>query len=167
MALQWYALRSKPHKEEAVLHQVVTRGYEVFYPRLRVKPVNPRARKIQPYFPGYMFIRVDLEEAGLSTFQWMTHTAGLVNFGGEPAIVPAALIHAIQRRVAEIEINRGEPVDDLHSGDRIRIQYGPFLGYEAIFDARVSGTERVRVLLKLLNDRLVLLELDADIVERA
>jgi len=68
MALQWYALRSKPHKEEAVLHQVVTRGYEVFYPRLRVKPVNPRARKIQPYFPGYMFIHVDLEEAGLSTF---------------------------------------------------------------------------------------------------
>jgi len=77
------------------------------------------------------------------------------------------LIHAVQRRVAEIETSRCELVENLHSGDRIRIQYGPFLGYEAIFDTRVSGTERVRVLLKLLNDRLVLVELDADTVERA
>ncbi len=33
------------------------------------------------------------------------------------------------------------------------ITSGPFAGYEAIFDARLSGGERVRVLLTMLNDR--------------
>jgi len=42
------------------------------------------------------------------------------------------------------------------------ISDGPFAGYEAIFDARVPGSERVRVLLQLLNSqRQVPLELTA------
>ena len=102
MAEHWYALRSKPRKEEVVWRQVRTQGYEIFYPRLKVNPVNPRARKLRPYFPGYMFVSVDLGEAGLSTFQWMPHAMGIVCFGEEPAIVPEHLIHAIRKRVDEI-----------------------------------------------------------------
>jgi len=165
MALQWYALRSKPRKEDAVWKQVSTRGFDVFYPRLRVQPINPRARHIRPYFPGYMFVRADLEEVGVSVFQWMTHTVGLVCFGGEPAIVPDPLITALQRRVAEIDSAGGELYEKLHSGDRIRIHYGPFEGYEAIFDARLPGMERVRVLLKLLGNRFVPVELSASHIQ--
>jgi transcriptional antiterminator RfaH len=57
-------------------------------------------------------------------------------------------------------------VDELQNGDKIRIQYGPFQGYEAIFNTRIPGTERVRVLLKLLSDRLVSIELNADTINR-
>ena len=39
-------------------------------------------------------------------------------------------------------------------------------GYRAIFDARLPGTERVRVLLKMLNDRYVPLEVDLELLER-
>jgi hypothetical protein len=42
----------------------------------------------------------------------------------------------------------------------------PFAGYEAIFDMRVSGTERVRVLLKLLSRQEVPLELSAGQIQR-
>lgn len=160
MALRWYALRSKPRQEEMVWRQIKGQGFEVFYPRLRAHPVNPRARKIKPYFPGYMFVQVDLEEAGISTFQWMPHSLGLVSFGGEPAVVTDALIHAIRTRIEEIEAAGGEIYDGLHQGDRVFIKYGPFAGYEAMFDVRVSGTERVRIFLKWLSGRLVPLELD-------
>ncbi len=160
MALQWYALRSKPQKEEIVWRQVGSRGFEVFYPRLYIKPVNPRARHIRPYFPGYLFIRADLVEVGISTFQWMAHTTGLVSFGGEPAIVPDNLINAIQNRMDELKAENYEINENFHNGDRIRIHYGPFKGYEAIFDARIPGSERVRVLLKLLGDRYVPVEMD-------
>ena len=64
MAHQWYALRSKTRKEDIVWKQVNSRGIEVFFPRIRVHPVNPRSRKIKPYFPGYMFVRLDLAEMG-------------------------------------------------------------------------------------------------------
>jgi len=157
---QWYALRSKPRKEYAVWKYASNLGYEVFYPRLIVQPVNPRASKIRPYFPGYLFVHVNLETSGISTFQWMTNAIGLVSFGGEPAVVPEALINAIKQRMQEIQEAGGELFEQLQSGDQIHIEYGPFQGYEAIFDARLPGTARVRVLLHLLSDQYVSLELN-------
>lgn len=161
MALHWYALRSKPRKEDVVWKQVRLLGFEVFYPFLRVNPINPRSRKYRPYFPGYLFVRADVEAVGLSTFQWLPHSTGLVSFGGEPAPVPDNLVYAIRERVEEIAKAGGEVFDGLHKGDVVRINYGPFEGYEAIFDARLPGTERVRVLLQFLSDRYVSIELDA------
>ncbi len=166
MALHWYALRSKPRKEEIAWKQVKDRGFEIFYPRMRVNPVNPRARKLKPYFPGYMFIRVDLDEIGLSALQWMPHTLGLVSFGGEPAIVPDNLVIAIKHRVEEIAQAGGIVFDGLKKGDRVKIDHGPFEGYEAIFDTRIPGTERVRILLKLISERQVPVEMDASQIRR-
>jgi transcription antitermination factor NusG len=161
MPIHWYALRSKPRKEDVVWKQVKDRGIEVFMPRLRVHPVNPRARKLVPYFPGYLFVQADIESVGLSTFQWLPYSTGLVSFGGEPAQVPDHLIIAIQKRVEEIAAVGGEIFDGLKQGDVVQINYGPFQGYEAIFDARLPGTVRVRVLLQFLSDRRVPVVLDA------
>lgn len=166
MRRHWYALRSKPRKEEVLWRQLRAQEYEVFFPRLRVHPVNPRSRKWAPYFPGYMFIQVDLEEVGLSTFQWMPHAIGLVSFDGEPASVPDNLVYAIKKRVEELAAAGGELFAGLKPGDPVRISDGPFAGYEAIFDARIPGSERVRVLIQMLSDRRILVELKAGLVER-
>jgi transcription antitermination factor NusG len=167
MSNYWYALRSKPRKEDVVWRQVRMHDIEVFYPRLKVQPVNPRSRKVRPYFPGYMFVKVEIEEVGLSTFQWMPHALGLVCFGDEPAIVPDNLIYEISKRVDEIAAAGGELFDGLSQGDQVMISDGPFSGYEAIFDVRIPGSERVRVLLQLLNSqRQVPVELDSGQIER-
>lgn len=167
MAYQWYALRSKPRKEEVVWRQIRTQGFETFYPRLRVNPVNPRSRKVRPYFPGYLFVFADLEEVGVSIFQWMPHAMGLVSFGGEPANVPENLIHALRKRVEEIAAAGGEVFDGLQPGDVVRISDGPFRGFEAIFDTRLPGSARVRVLLELLgSQRRVPVELSAGQIQR-
>jgi len=163
----WYALRSKPRKEDIVWKQLQLQGFNAYYPRLRVRRVNPRARKVVPYFPGYLFINVDLDQIGLSALQWMPHTLGLVSFGDEPAIVPDSLIHSIRKRVDEINFAGGELLDGLTQGDIVIISDGPFQGYEAIFDARLPGSERVRVLLELLsNQRRVPVEMSVNQIER-
>jgi len=161
MSRYWYAINSHPNKEEILWRNLLSQGIEVFYPRLRVTPVNPRSRKIRPYFPGYMFVRTDLEASGRSAFQWMPYAKGLVSAGGEPVSVSDGLIAAIRARVEQIEVAGGEALVGLNPGDIVVIDDGPFEGYEAIFDVRISGTERVRVLLKLLNARQVSVELKA------
>jgi transcriptional antiterminator RfaH len=167
MAIHWYALRSKPRKEEVVWRQVRSQGFDSFYPRLRIHPVNPRSKKVRPYFPGYLFVYADLEEVGISVFQWMPHAMGLVSFGGEPASVPENLIYSLRKRVEELAEAGGELFDGLKPGDVVRISEGPFRGYEAIFDARLPGNERVRVLLELLsNQRRVPIELNTGQIER-
>jgi transcription antitermination factor NusG len=166
MPIHWYTLHSHPHKEEILARQVESHGIQVFYPRLRVQPVNPRSRKIRPYFPGYMFVHVDIEATGLSLFQWMPFSSGLVTFGGEAAIVPDALIHAIRQRVEEIAAAGGELFAELHHGDPIVIHDGPFAGYEGIFDVRLPGSERVRILLKMLSSRHLPVELHAGQIQK-
>ncbi len=161
MTQRWYVIRSKPRKEELLAEQMELRRLEIFNPMVRVQTVNPRARKVRPYFPGYVFVHLDLERSGTFSIQYIPGAGGLVAFGGEVADVPDGLVHAIQRRVDEINAAGGELFDVLRMGDTVTIHSGPFAGYEAIFDARLPGTERVRVLLKLLKDRQVQVDLPA------
>ena len=37
-------------------------------------------------------------------------------------------------------------------GETVMVHSGPFAGYEAIFDVRLPGTERVRILLKIAQE---------------
>jgi len=157
----WYVLHSHPNKEDLLWQQLLAREIEVFYPRIQANPVNPRARKIKPYFPGYLFVCADLEQLGLSTLQWMPYGTGLVMFGGEPSALTENIVQLIQQRVDEINAAGGEVLDALKPGDRVVIQDGPFEGYEGIFDMRLSGKERVRVLLQMLGARKVPVELKA------
>jgi transcriptional antiterminator RfaH len=166
MSVNWYVLRSKPNKEELLWEQLSIRKVEAFYPRLRVQPVNPRSRKIKAYFPGYVFVHVDLEETGLSTLQWMPGATGFVSFDSQPSIVPDALIAAVKKKVDAINVAGGELFHGLKQGDLVEIQSGPFAGYEAIFDARLPGSERVRVLLKMLQGRAAKMEIPAGLLER-
>jgi transcription antitermination factor NusG len=166
MAQKWYAYQSHPNKEIALSHQVQARGFEFFLPQIRVQPVNPRARKIRPYFPGYLFIHIDLIDVGITDLNRIPYSKGVVTFGGEPAIVPDHLIQSIQQRLTGGSGLQGGKIENLRSGEQVRIEAGPFAGYEAIFDTQLSGSERVRVLLKMLSDRHIMVELNSDQISK-
>ena len=170
MTACWYVLHSKPNHEELLWEQLSNRKVETFYPRIRVQTVNPRARKVKPYFPGYVFIHADLEQVAPSTLQWMPGVRGFVSFDSQPSMVPDVLIHVVKKRVDEINAagpESRELFEGLKHGDQVEIQSGPFAGYEAIFDARLPGSERVRVLLKILQGKsLTKMEIPAGLLER-
>jgi transcription antitermination factor NusG len=161
MTMRWVVLRSKPRKEEFLAEQMQIRKLDIFNPRIRVQTVNPRARKIRSYFPGYLFVHLDADKVNTASMQYIPGAAGIVSFGGVVADVPDALIHAIQKRVDEINRSGGELFDGLKIGAAVIVHSGPFTGYEAIFDARLPGSDRVRVLLKLLRNRQMPLDLPA------
>ena len=80
--------------------------------------------------------------------------------------MPDNLLNAIRLRVDEINAAGGELFDALKAGDSVVIESGPFAGYEAIFDARLPGADRVRVLLKLLRRRQLPVELPVAQIRR-
>jgi len=162
---KWYVIRSKPRRERFVSEQLASQGMEVFFPAVKVHPINPRAARERAYFPSYLFAHVDLAEVGLTKLRWLPAAVGLLEFGGEPAIVPETLIVQLRRRVASIQAAGGIVFADLKKGEPVKITSGPFAGYEAIFDLRLKGSERVRVLLELLR-RQVTVELDAGSIRK-
>ncbi len=109
MSLAWYVLHSKPNKEEFLRQQLTSRQVDHFYPTVVVTPVNPRSRKIRPFFPGYLFVHMDLDEVNQSpSLQWMPGAVGLVAFDGKAAEVPDGLIAALKQRLGEDAILRKE-----------------------------------------------------------
>lgn len=162
--MSWYVMHSKPNKEELLYEQLRIHEIDAYYPRIKVQPVNPRARKRKPYFPGYLFIKADLDALGLSTLKWMPGALGLVDFGSQPATVPDELLQAIREKV-ELANSSEKQAEKFKFGQAVTIHSGPFAGYHAIFDSCLSGQERVRVLLRLLSDRQVSVELFAKQIE--
>ena len=159
MASTWYVMQSKPNKEDFLCGQLQLNNLEAFCPHIRVQPVNPRSRKNKPYFPGYVFVQLDLENIKRSNLAWMPGATGFVSFDGKPADVPESLVQAVRKRVDQINEAGGELLVGLKPGGKVQIEDGPFAGYEAIFVGRLSGADRVRVLLKILQNRQVPLEL--------
>ena len=157
--IHWYVMHSKPRKEAFLRERLRIQRVEVYCPLVRVNPVNPRARKEQPFLPGYLFVHVDFEKTPISEFRGISGSIGLVCYGGEPAYVGDALIQEIQKQVDEITDSAYNYVDRFRSGDLVVINDGPFATYKAMFDCRLSGSDRVRVLLELLQDQKIRLEL--------
>lgn len=164
---KWHVAHSKPRSEELLWKQFCLRRIESYYPRIEVQPVNPRARKVQPYFPGYLFVHVDLDVVGRSAVEWVPGAVGLVCFGDEPASVSDALIASIRQRVESLGLIPEKKPFPFHKGDAVVVQDGAFAGYAGIFDVQLSGSERVRVLLSLLNRRQVAVELSASCLQLA
>jgi transcription antitermination factor NusG len=159
----WYALHSHPNKESYLYAELTSRGIQAYYPCLHVKPVNPRSHTIRPYFPGYLFVYIDNARIWESEFKWMPHAYGLVCFGDTPASVPEALINRIRQQLDQAASQKNNC--NFQKGENVQLRGEIFNGCEAIFDTSIEGTERVRVLLKILNNNQIPLELNLNQIE--
>ena len=163
---EWYAVQTKPRKEfVACAALACIGGVKAYLPALHVEPVNPRARKIRPFFPGYLFVSIDLIEVGLSTLQWVPGVARVIGCGSQPVSIPPAVIEEIRRRVQEVQANGVFGEGQFRRGDRVRIMKGPFEGFEGMFDTRIGGRTRARILIEFLG-RLTATKLDVRHLEK-
>jgi transcriptional antiterminator RfaH len=159
MAPSWYILRSKPNKEEFFWGQLIAHFIEVYYPYIRAKVVSPRTYKDKPFFPGHLFIYVDILEITPSLLNWLPGSRGLVMNNALPVLVPDMLIASIHYKVDQINEGGGETVRGLQAGEIFNMQESFRAGYETIFDSCLSGNERVHRLLSLLRGEQLSLEL--------
>lgn len=157
----WHVLCSKPNKEQFLADQLESRNIEYFYPNIVVNPVNPRSRKIRAFFPGYLFVHTDLVINNSILFERIPGSQGLVFVGGEVGYIPENILHAIRVKVENINEAGGEFFQALNKGDSVKVHTGPFEGYEAIFDSKIDGTERVKILLTMVKGRKLPVEIPA------
>jgi transcriptional antiterminator RfaH len=88
-----------------------------------------------------------------------------VRFGESPAAVPDSVVEGIRRHVDALNEGGGvAAVKRMKPGQAVEIMEGPFAGYEAVFDAHLSGNARVRVLLKLLKSQQLPVEMPASLL---
>jgi transcriptional antiterminator RfaH len=137
--------------EACVAAQLSIHRIEFYYPTIQSRPVNPRSRKITPFFPGYLFVHLDLESTNTAVLKWIPGTVGLVKFDNNPAHVPDGIIAAIRHRVQKLGCSVNS---DFHfeSGEAVRVMEGPFAGLRGVFDLNIPGNKRARILLEVLSE---------------
>jgi len=160
----WYTLYTKPHKEHAVLGFLHEQGFTAYLPEEPNLIQRRDRRSHRPFFPQYLFLQHPGGEFSCENIKWTPGLRTVVSFGGSPASVPDALIRYIRERLEERAARKDLP---FRPGQKVRFARGPFRGIEAVFDGRLSGKDRVRVLLDIVSRAQLSVEADVGDLDAA
>ncbi|MCT7654860.1 transcriptional activator RfaH [Oceanimonas sp. NS1] len=90
--LNWYLAHCRPREEERALLHLDNQQIETFCPLIEVKKLirGKRVLRNEALFPGYLFLRADLEQTSCATLGSTRGIRNLVRFGGTPAWCPTS-----------------------------------------------------------------------------
>jgi transcriptional antiterminator RfaH len=144
---KWYTLYTKPNAEYQVVKALAQREIHAYLPEIEL----PKARQgRKPFFPCYLFVRVDLSQVGISSLRWIPGLRRVVGFGDQPTPLPDEVIEVIQQGMSELEAASDWPTHGFKPGDTVLITSGPFEDMLAIFAGPTTPARRVQVLLNIL-----------------
>lgn len=144
----WYVLQTKQHCEQLARAYILQRGLTAYLPRMRLWPKPTVGGEIQALFPGYLFVRLALPD----DYRRAATAPGIKGYvrleGNQPTEVPAHVI--------ELLISREDPDGLVCCGDaaapgaRVRIGRGVLRDFSGVVEKRLSGRQRVILLISLL-----------------
>ena len=148
MALRWYAARTKPLAEYAARERLETAGLDVLLPCAQGRAPR-RGHQDTPLFPGYLFLRYDLEQQGWDQLRRVPQLMGLVAFEGVVPSVPDEVMYELAQRIEAMNGNNGL-WNRFHPGQRVRVTLGPTESLAEVVEEAQSPHARVRVLVEFL-----------------
>ncbi len=141
-------VHAKRHRERAVQAHLERDGVPAYLPLLRQRPRPAVGPEVAPMFPGYVFCQPAPNQLhGVSMCSGVAH---LVAFGDGPAQVGAEVVAYLRARAGADGV-----IDLLPSiaGREVTITDGPLRGLPAVVERRLTGRQRVLVLMDLLHRR--------------
>jgi transcription termination/antitermination protein NusG len=136
---RWYAAHTRANHEKCVGEQLALRGIDHFLPVYRVqRKWADRWKWLEiPLFPGYVFVRLPLQER-LRVLE-IPSVARLVGFNNLPAALPDDEMQTLRSGLAGQL--RAEPHPYLKEGTQVRIIRGPLAGCAGVL-LRTKGEFR-------------------------
>ena len=150
----WHLIYTKPKNEDFVENRLQSAGFEVLNAKLKQRRYLRRKLQdvISPLFPCYLFAKFD----SLNDYRMIKSTRGIKKIvGGEwvPTIIPDEIISSVWQREEQGVITVMPP--SFEPGEEVLVKDGPFRDFEAVFQREIKGIDRVCILLKAINARLV------------
>jgi transcription termination/antitermination protein NusG len=145
----WYVLHTKSRFENVVDEGLHKKSLEVYNPKIKVRSKR-RDRRVMinvPLFPGYVFVKTDLNH---SEYLEILKTAGVVRFVGNTS----GPVPVMEEEIGSLKImtEAGEQIvtgTRFKKGDRIVVVSGPFAGVTGYF-MHYRGQGRVVVNIEAL-----------------
>lgn len=147
---EWFALHTRPYSERKVAVRLGRYDIETYVPLTESESDRSDAKPV-PFFPGYMFMHVDMDEANPNHWRFTPGVRYIVSYGNEPVAVPEELVQTVRQELDALHERRGQPRGRFEPGERVRITSGPLKDMVAIFDGPTEPAERVHVLLEVMS----------------
>jgi transcription antitermination factor NusG len=146
---RWFVARVLTHQENRAQFNLHRLGFRNFLPRLRrtVRHARKLRDTLNPLFPGYIFVIIDLSKHRWRSINGTFGVASLIMGGEQPMPVPPRVVEAL---VATCESHGVVRLNDgLEIGQKVRILSGPFAETLCRL-ARLDDRGRVHVLLEIM-----------------
>ncbi|MDJ0912945.1 MAG: UpxY family transcription antiterminator [Desulfobacterales bacterium] len=146
---EWYVLHTKSRFENVVFEGLEKKTMAVFLPKIQVRSKR-RDRKLMirvPLFPGYVFVKSNLDPNEHLEILKTTGAVRLIGNREGPIAVPQNTIESLKIMVSvDQEVTTGSR---FRHGDRVLVVSGPFAGVRGTF-VRYRGQGRVIVTIEAL-----------------
>jgi transcriptional antiterminator RfaH len=145
---RWYAAATLPRQEALAAENLRAQSFDFFLPRMRVTKRHARRviQAVDPVFPGYVFVRMDVEATAWRCINGTRGIRQLVMGGERPLPARAGVIETLIASVGDDGYVKF--TDPVRPGALVRLTNGPFA--EALGEVlSLDGRGRVRLLLSM------------------
>lgn len=146
----WYVVHSRPKCEHIAAGLMAgLEGVETYCPRIRFQKSTRRGKVwfVEALFPSYFFAHFNPAEM-LRAVKHSQSVIRVVAFGDTLAKVDDEVITYLKEEMADEDVRVVEV--GIEVGDIVELTEGPMRGLKGIVNAKLSGADRVRVLLEFL-----------------
>lgn len=145
----WYVLHTRSRFESVVNEGLIKKKKDVFLPKILVRSKRRDRKKMirVPLFPGYLFVKTDLNPIEHLEILKTIGAVRLIGSSDGPKPVSDEAVESLKIMVGTDETISTGPI--LKEGDRVMVIYGPFAGVIGNF-VRYGNKGRVVVNIELL-----------------
>src|ERR1041385_1406895 len=146
----WYAVHTKPAREEIAAESIESLDMPVLFPRMKTTRRIRRKlqRIIKPLFTGYLFARF-YPATQLHLVRYSRGVRDVVSAGTTPIPIDDEVIDELAARLDENDTVAIERT--FQPGETVVIRAGPFQGLSGVFERELDGQGRVVILLEALH----------------
>ena len=150
--MNWYLLQTKPNAHVMACENLRRQGFDVFLP-LIIKTTRKSGKFLDakaPLFPGYLFMGTSIVPIPWKSVNGTRGVSAAVTLDGVYRSVSTHIIKGLRRRCD----NEGviQSLNDIVSGDRIKIERGPFADFICTVD-HIKDDQRAWILIDLLQQQ--------------
>ncbi|OGP88810.1 MAG: hypothetical protein A2156_07375 [Deltaproteobacteria bacterium RBG_16_48_10] len=145
----WYVVRTKAGDEHRANRNLLNQEIETFLPLF--KGYHDRngkmIRTIKPLFPNYLFAKIDLN-SHYTKVKWTRGVSRVLGNREGPVPISEKVVQTIRDRVGKDDLIELE--EEMREGDFVQITSGPLKDLIGVFQKKMSGKDRVKILLNLI-----------------
>ena len=150
--MHWFLLQTKPNAYLVACSHLRRQGFDVFFPRI-LKTSKKRGRfvdNLSPLFPGYIFMGTIADQIPWKSINATRGISRAVTLDGTYRSVNNEIIDGLKCRCDSNSVLKS--MDDVVSGDRVKVEKGPFAEFICQVDEIEDG-HRVWVLINFLKQK--------------